>query len=175
MQHNPANNYRFEMKVQMFALNTCTAVLTRTVFERGECFSGFDHSGKPLCLRKRFVWFCKKNTEVFSVSKNELGNAFPSAMWLSPPSAFLASVGDPLECAAPGATPFWSPIESLLPDSSGEWCVQRPASDSASSSAKYHSQYWAVFIKGRHELSLNFDCSHYQNAATEILLAETIA
>lgn len=57
-------------------------------------------------------------------------------MWLSPASAFLASVGDPLVCAAPGASPFFSPTEFLLPASSGERCVQQqrtnqPASDSA--------------------------------------------
>lgn len=98
---------------------------------------------------------------------------FPPAVWLSPASAFLASVGDPLECAAPGATPFLSPIQFPLAGflKRTVCTAHQAAPDSAGSPAKHRSKYWAVFIKGRHELSLNFDCSHYQNAATEILLA----
>ena len=50
----------------------------------------------------------------------------PTAMRPSPASVFLTSVGDPLECAALGATPFLSPIEFLL-SASSELRVQHTA------------------------------------------------
>lgn len=109
----------------------------------------------------------------FQSSKNEW-TATRSHVTKSSTATFLASAGDLLEFAALRAVPPLSPIEFLLPACSGEGCVH-PASKRASSSAKDHCKYWAVFIKGRHELSLHFHCSHYQNAATEILLARAVA
>lgn len=97
-----------------------------------------------------------KVIDAFYVSKN---NEIPSSI-----SFVLCSVG---MHSTWYHSFLWVPLSCLYRKT--ECTAQK--SDSASSSAKQHSKYWALFIKGRHELSLNFDCSHYQNAATEILLA----
>lgn len=116
--------------------------------------------------------------DILSFSKNELGNASQISLHVT-----KSSISIPRLCRRPFGMcsslchslleSYWIPLASLFRRT--VFTAHQPASDSACSSAKYHSKYWAVFIKGRHELSLNFDCSHYQNAATEILLAGTVA
>lgn len=77
----------------------------------------------------------------------------------------------------PVPLPFSSPTEFLSPASSGELCVQHTAQlpTVPETLPSAHSKYGAVFIRIGDDLSLNFECSHYQRAPKEILLAGSVA
>lgn len=122
-------------------------------------------------------WCVSFHNFVFSVSKNELGNAshisfsqHVTKSSISIPRLCRRPVG---MCSSRCRSLFGSSRQPLQENGVYSTPTQHPTAPVALPTTTVNIEQ--CLSRSRHELSLNFDCTHYQNAATEILLAETEA